>query len=169
MLYVTPEDYEIAERNGINAENVTQRVYVYGWEIERAITQPLTIRRKVDPLWEEWKQVAEENGVYKSLFNQRIKASGWSPEKAATTPIRNGRPLNTEWTEEEREQARKNGLDKNYMSVVKARIRLGWTREEALRTPILSEDERAKRVARGTRKYHERRKRDGRNENLRIN
>lgn len=157
--YITPKDFEIAERNGINATNVRQRVNDYGWDIDRAITQPLTIRQKADPVWDEWEQVATENGVYKKLFNQRINASGWSPEKAATTPIRKGRPIDLEWTEEERELARKNGLDKNYMNTVKARIRLGWTREEAFRTPILTENERAKRVAKGTRKYHERRKR----------
>lgn len=157
--YITPNDYAIAEENGIGEHALYQRVQVYGWDIDRAITQPLTIRQKADPVWDEWEQVATENGVYKKLFNQRIKAGGWSPEKAATSPVGKGRPLDLEWTEEERELARKNGLDKNYMNAVKARIRLGWTREEALRTPILTEDERAKRVAKGTRKYHERRKR----------
>ncbi|MDW0112223.1 hypothetical protein QT711_03435 [Sporosarcina saromensis] len=154
MYYVTPKDYEIAEQNGISAKNVTQRVYRYGWDIKRAITQPLVIRRKVDPLWEEWKDIATANGIVKKIFNQRINRHGWTAEKAATTPVGKAIKKNGKWTAEEIELAKKNGLDKNYMDTVKARIRLGWSREEALSTPILTADERAKRVVEGTRRYH---------------
>ncbi|MEZ7173603.1 hypothetical protein [Sporosarcina sp. OR05] len=153
MYYVTPKDYETAEQNGISAKNVTQRVYRYGWDIQRAITQPLIIRRKVDPLWDEWQDIASANGIVKKIFNQRINRQGWTAKKAATTPVGKAIKKNGKWTAEEIELAKKNGLDKNYMDTVKARIRLGWSREEALSTPILKADERAKRVVEGTRRY----------------
>lgn len=155
--YITPDDFMVAEKNGINSAALQQRVRDYGWDIDRAIIVPLKVETPFQPIWEKWEKIATKHGVSRVLFYHRVK-KGWPEAKSATFPIKRGKPLSDEWTEEEREIARRNGLDKNYMNAVKARINLGWTREEALNTPKLTENERAKRIAEGTRAYHERRK-----------
>lgn len=38
---ITEEHYKIAEQNGIDRRNVYQRVWGLGWDVDRAITQPL--------------------------------------------------------------------------------------------------------------------------------
>lgn len=39
--YITPEEYKIAESNGISRETLNGRVRKCGWSIERACTEPL--------------------------------------------------------------------------------------------------------------------------------
>lgn len=39
--YITPEHFAIAKSNGISQRNLTRRVYIDGWSINRAITQPI--------------------------------------------------------------------------------------------------------------------------------
>lgn len=82
-VYLTPKDYETAERNGIDARNLEQRFYAYGWDVERATTQPIGQRGTLDM---EYVRLAAEHGVSRDTFRQRIKKYGWSAEKAATTP-----------------------------------------------------------------------------------
>ena len=42
---VKEEQYQIAERNGINRATSKARVYCYGWSVERAITQKVDISK----------------------------------------------------------------------------------------------------------------------------
>lgn len=159
--YITPEDFEIAEKNGINQDALSQRVRDYGWDIDRAITDPLKVGVPFQPIWEQWEKVATENGISKNLFYQRIKIYKWAEKMAATQSLMAGKSLRIDWTKEERETAERNGLSANHMNLVVTRInKLGWSKEKALNTPKLSEEERTKRVAEGTRAYHERRKSD---------
>ncbi len=66
------------------------------------------------------------------------------------------------WTDEERALAEQNDLSANGMNLVSIRInKLGWSKEQALNTPKMSEAQRERRVTEGTRAYHERRKKDG--------
>ncbi len=39
-FYITPEEYEVAEKNGIDKRTLEQRIREYGWDKERAITIP---------------------------------------------------------------------------------------------------------------------------------
>ncbi len=41
MREITEEHYKIAEQNGIDRNNVYQRVWTLDWDIDRAITKPL--------------------------------------------------------------------------------------------------------------------------------
>lgn len=81
--YVTPEQYEIAEGNGIPKRNVNNRVYQRAWSVERAITQPLV----KDKLFKYWSDVALENGINRQLFWQRVRIQHWDYEKAATKEV----------------------------------------------------------------------------------
>ena len=48
--YITPEEYEEAERNGVDAFNLERRIRLLGWNKQRAINTPLrkiTNRKKM--------------------------------------------------------------------------------------------------------------------------
>lgn len=82
--YITPEDFETAEQNGLSMKLVRERVYNLGWDIDKAISTP---KRKIkkDPLWAKWRKVASENGVSYQLYSKRVKEWGIDPEVAAST------------------------------------------------------------------------------------
>ncbi|MBJ8054906.1 hypothetical protein JDS87_23885 [Bacillus cereus] len=71
----------MAAKNGINKMNVYQRVHVYGWEIERAITVP--IKNHKNRSRGKMLTTAEQNGISKTTYYQRIK-TGMDPYEAAT-------------------------------------------------------------------------------------
>lgn len=75
MDYLSDEDYEIAESNGISRQTVYQRIK-YGWSKKKAITRPVTNYRKL----------CKEIGLNYHTFNERLER-GWSVEKALTKPI----------------------------------------------------------------------------------
>lgn len=77
------EQYEIAKNNGINKNNVDQRI-IRGWNIEKAITWP--VNESFAKKYKKELEIAEENGIGYRLFRQRIKESFWEPIEAATVP-----------------------------------------------------------------------------------
>lgn len=87
MEYLTEEDYETAERNGIPRKLAYSRYYGCAWDKEKAITVPRRVnqgkRKRNYP--ESMYVQAELNGVSMYTVYSRIRR-GWSPEKAATTP-----------------------------------------------------------------------------------
>lgn len=156
--YLLPEDYKISRKNGIKDKTVQSRVYEYGWDVARAITERPKQYHSFEPIWEKWREVAISNGIHRDLFYDRVRMQGISEEEAATRPLSKGGRPSTRWTDEERDLMAKNGINPN---IVNTRVTvLGWTEDEALNTPKVSEKERAERVRLGTRKYHERRKRN---------
>lgn len=48
-VQITPEQFEIAERNGISRKNVYQRTREYRMPIEKAITKPLVGSKDMTP------------------------------------------------------------------------------------------------------------------------
>ncbi|MCC3939760.1 MULTISPECIES: hypothetical protein [Bacillus cereus group] len=80
--YITPEEYEIAEKNGVCASTLRSRIYDLCWSKERAIDTP-PIKNH---LWREVKDVALSNGIAMKTFEKRIKL-GWDFERAINTPI----------------------------------------------------------------------------------
>lgn len=84
--YLTEEDYETARKNGIHYNLAYNRVYVYGWEPERAITEPPFEMNKPTGEWDDWKEVCEQNGVSHQLFRTRKSRAlkkGMTDEQAA--------------------------------------------------------------------------------------
>lgn len=150
--YITPEDTTTAEKNGITHNALYQRVHSYGWDIDRAITQPM--KRDI-PFHSEWIDTAKNNGIKLSVFRARVRNQGWDEETAATTPIlssvecgiRSGDKKNI-FTEEQIKKMENLGLSR---STVRQRINsYGWSIEDAVNTPTLSLSERAKRARIGT-------------------
>ncbi|MCK1996817.1 hypothetical protein MPH47_06175 [Psychrobacillus psychrodurans] len=86
---LTPEQYRIAEKNGISKRNLEQRVYTYAWDVEEAMTIPTDGRGyKRDTKYGEYIKLAETNGVSYKAFHNRVHTLGWTMERAAKTPIR---------------------------------------------------------------------------------
>ena len=156
--YITPEDYETAEQNGITAELAETRAWERGWDIDRAVTTPKRVARCFKGTWGKWKETAARHDVDRILFINRVRSLGWSEEEAAT--IKKGKSRTPSfWTDEERKIAKRLGIDGNGMGLPRIRMKsLGWSREKAINTPKMTEEQRVKNVAAGTRRYHGRMK-----------
>lgn len=148
-IFITDEEYEIAEKNGISKGNVDQRVHAYGWEIERAITQPIRKQRK-HTYNQKYLDLAKENGISLSVYRYRVKEAGWDEERAATTPVLSLQEIGqmnaerlTKFTPEQIETFEKNGIPQG---TVRKRLELGWSMEEAITLPALKTGQRRKHI-----------------------
>lgn len=144
--YVTPEDYEKAEANGLSREIVYHRVYHYGWDIERAITTP----KKNHGKWGNWKpyyELMEKHGVNRRTFYTRV-GNGMSPEEAATKPLTprhervkvasEARKKRSKVPPDIRRLAEANGIS---LPLVYLRLRRGLSLQEAATKPKASHSE----------------------------
>ena len=145
-FYITPEDFKIAEENGIPEHVVTTRVRKLGWDVDKAITKPVRAKRKFTK--EEIKTM-EENGVNQNIAANRMYW-GWNLEEAITKPKKRGRQyVYPEWVYKE---ADKNGIS---YSALGNRIRRGMSLEEACTKKTITKLE-ALEIAR--KKYKENKK-----------
>jgi len=145
--YLTPEHFELAEKNGISKRLLSDRVYQRGWLINRAINQPKQNKNNTE-VFKLWAKVAEANGIRSILFSQRLIVSKWSYEKAATHKKMNKDEIAAEakktnvyriFTKEQHEIAKANGIKKGTMY---ARVRdYGWTVDDAITVTVYSQGE----------------------------
>ena len=140
-FYITDDDFETAEANGIKTLTVKNRVYRDGWDIDRAITQPV---EKHDPFckgWHDWKDKAL---VSKSTYLSRVR-KGWTYEEAALTkPMTHSEASRKKrkYSEELYRIARENGISEG---VVRYRVsQMKWDIEKAITTPLMSKGEAGK-------------------------
>lgn len=132
-FYLTDEHYRIAEENGIERIRVYQRVNENGWDIQRAITQPV---KRHSTVWREHEELANKNGIKCTTFISRIK-KGMTPKEAATTPVgsipKRRKITKGKLTKEHYAIAEANGIPR---ATVAARVyTYDWTVEEAISTP----------------------------------
>ena len=147
-FYITPEDFKIAEENGISKDTLLSRVRKLGWDIDKAITKPVRAKRKFT---EEEIKTMEENGVNRNIAAGR-RYWGWTLEEAITKSKKKGRQyVYPEWVYRE---ANKNGIS---YSALGNRIRRGMSLEEACTKKIITKEE-ALVIAR--KKYKEKKKAD---------
>lgn len=85
--YISPENFQRAEKNGIPKVTLINRIRLCGWDMERACTEPVN-RKTISTLTEEQKKMLEESGMRRGTFLSRINRLGWSIEKALSTPVR---------------------------------------------------------------------------------
>ncbi|MED1835390.1 hypothetical protein [Bacillus cereus] len=81
-FYISPEEYKIAESNGICKKTLEYRIRSSGWDKQRAITDPIQYKG------EEWisvKEIALKNGISRATFTQRRKR-GWELVESYTIP-----------------------------------------------------------------------------------
>ena len=133
-FYITPEEYKRAAENGIGKAALESRIRKYGWDKERALTQP--IQKQVDN--SKWYPIAEANGISKKLFLSRINKNKWSPEKAATEPVRYTAERNRKYSDEIYETLEANGISKGLFY---DRIRKGWSIERAMTEKKFTKEE----------------------------
>ena len=133
-FYITPEDFKIAEENGIPEYVVTTRVRKLGWDIDRAITKPVRSKRKFT---EEQIKIMEENGIDRNTASGRLN-KGWDPKEALTRPKKRGKQrIYPDWVYEE---ADKHGIR---YSALGNRIRRGMSLEEACTERVKTRQESA--------------------------
>lgn len=139
--YITPEEYVLAEKNGVNKRNLDARIRACGWDKEKAINTPVQRKRKYP---KKYINLAKSNGISTSCFAHRVKL-GWSLERAATKPIANLNERLKELHEKNRkyskqyvELANSNGISE---SLFYLRIRKGWDLETASIRPPMTRKE----------------------------
>ena len=131
-FYITPEDFKIAEENGISKGTLIMRVRRQGWDVDKAITTPVRAKRKFT---EEEIKTMEENGLDRNTVSCRLKW-GWALEEALTKPKKRGRQyVYPEWVYKE---ANKNGIS---YSALGNRIRRGMSLEEACTRKVITKSE----------------------------
>ena len=149
-FYITPEEYQIAESNGISRNTLDIRVRDLLWDKERAITEPTQKKNNGEM---KWADVAESNNIPRQTYYTRRKR-GMSKEEAATKPLQNKKKWASIMRERKKikgnmkypsyvyEKARKNGISH---SMLDNRMNSGnFTFEEAYTLPPLSPQECAR-------------------------
>lgn len=128
-MYLTDADYEQAAKLGLKEATVYQRVYTYGWEIEDAITRPVTVlgdnKRLID--------LAAENGITlnKSTVRYRLDRK-WSEADIISTYPHQRRDESHTINKDYLDLAAKNGIKPGTWY---HRHYRGWTKEKAATTP----------------------------------
>lgn len=138
--YITPGEYEIAERNGIRRQTVEVRIRRFGWGKQKAITDPPKVYKDRTAL----KALLKQNGIPFGVFQNRIYCLGWDEQTASTTPLRDA----VWWAENARragEKSRKYPREmvelaaRNGIPYARFRERvadLGWSYELAATKPV---------------------------------
>lgn len=99
--YITPEEFEIAQKNGISPTTLVYRVRDLAWGKEKAITRPTgPLKPSVKP----WRELALSNGISYKLLYLRINARGWDPMRTATEPVLSRSELAKKATEARRKK-----------------------------------------------------------------
>lgn len=126
-FYITPEEYIIAENNGISKTTLETRIRKLGWTKEKALNQE--VQKKKDN--SKWYKVAEQNGISKQLFITRINKNKWDPEKAANEPVKYTGERNRKYSDEVYRTLEDNDISRGLFY---DRIRRGWSIEKAMTT-----------------------------------
>ena len=124
--YITPEDYAIAEANGIPAHRVAHRIQQNGWSKQRAITTPVN-DHLLSPKVRHYLEKALENGVHRNTFRNRLNR-GIAPEDAWKTQKKSD--MLKPWVE----LALSNGI--KYSTFFGRVNNYKWTYEEAATIPV---------------------------------
>ena len=146
--YITPEEYEIAERNGIAKYTLEYRVRLYGWDKERAMTEP-PLQMQTIP--NDIKERAAANGISYNTLRCRIRYYGWDYERACTEPLQD-RKKQVQKVQKARRRYPQDILDlaeENNVKYATFQMRvnkLGWDMYKAATTPIMTHREMGLRL-----------------------
>jgi hypothetical protein len=140
-FYITPEEYKIAELNGIGKHLLENRVRNLAWEKERAITEPP--KKQSTPIPLEVREKARMNGIGHGTLRHRVHQKGWSYEKACTEPLfdRNDHisNLNKKYPDEILRLLEVNGI--KYSTFANRINRSGWNIYDAATVPVMTSKE----------------------------
>lgn len=132
-IYITPFDYEVAKTNGISAENVECRVRQLGWDVDKAITKPVTPRVLYGMV-----ELYKANGISRQTYSRRVR-EGMSPLEAATLPTRTPKEaaelgIGRRKLDPYIKRANENGI--SYQTFHSRISKLGWPKELACTKPV---------------------------------
>ena len=129
--YITPEEYKIAENNGICRRLLDARIREFGWDKSKAIIQ----KPKYNKELKKYIEIAKKNGINEPTFLSRLKKLKWSLERACTEPVKSRKDCiemigghNRKYPKEVYEKLDKNGIGRE---TFRKRMLKGWTVEEA--------------------------------------
>lgn len=138
-FYITPDEYDIAEENGIRKELLEVRIRTLGWSKQRALNEkPIVFNR----LSKEWINIAKSNGICYSTFKYRVNWLKWNVEIAATKQLQNRRnqakmahECSRKYPKHLKELAIKNGIkERTFYN----RLKSGWSLKEAATIPVMN-------------------------------
>ena len=154
--YVTPDEYDIAKKNGIPYRIVNARIRSSGWSKQRAITEPVLKRDR--GLNEEYVKKAKLNGISRDVFAYRV-SHGYTNEEAATIPVRDNKKLMSQLGKKRRKYSKEliklaesNGI--SIRTFYKRIQKNKWDPIKAATTPLILGTERAKMGAKAYREIH---------------
>lgn len=130
-FYITPEDYEIAKRNGICRRLLDARIRELGWDKETAITK----KPKYNKELKKYIQIAKLNGIKEATFLTRVRKLKWEVERACTEPVKSRKECaqligghNRKYSKEVYITLDNNRVDRETFRI---RMKKGWTLEAA--------------------------------------
>lgn len=136
--YITPEEYALAEQNGVSRPLLNYRVRQALWDKRVAINTPPKTPQIRD--FGQWEAVAKKNGINKKQLINRVN-KGWDLERAATEPltdaaerVQRGVMKRRKYSLEMMVEAENNGVSRETFY---RRIERGWTPEKAASTPLI--------------------------------
>lgn len=146
--YITSEEYQRAEKNGICKSTLEYRIRAALWERERALTESPT---KISE-WKMIKEIALKNNIRRSTFESR-RATGWTLIDAITKPVMSRKECieranqfnqnNSILTNEQIQCAKEKGIKPD---TIRNRLRKWkWDIEIAITNPALSASESGRR------------------------
>lgn len=145
--YVTPEEYEVAAKNGISRKLLDRRIRNLGWDKEDAMTKP-SIHNATG--WKNVKEIALKNGISHATYTARIKRNWRIIDAITTPPIDKYQAL--ELAEKVNSKCQNKVLNDEQMKIASlhgicyrlARDRIKrqkWSVEDAITTPVLTREE----------------------------
>ena len=143
-FYITPDDYEEAEKNGICRKLLDTRIRELGWDKDTAITK----RPKYNKELKKYIEIAKSNGIKEATFLTRIRKLKWELDRASTEPVKSRKECTTsiaghnrKYPREVYETLKKNEID---TETFRRRMLKGWTLEEATTRKPMSKKEAAR-------------------------
>jgi hypothetical protein len=126
MEYLTNEDYEIAEQNGIKRYTAYYRYNYLFWPKEKAITA------RPKGIWNQYANICKANGINQGTFYYRLRELNMSPKDAATMPAVKGgnRHKDAVFTKEVLDVAASNGISRG-TAYHRYKV-LGWSLEDSI-------------------------------------
>lgn len=149
-LYTISELLQFCNIENMSVNTLSHRIFVYGWDIDRALSQPMD--KKIQPFGTgerkyfyngeyynsyELSQMSNVDGLKPGHITTRIDHHGWSVERAITQPLKS-RDIKYEYNGEMYTATELANLspDKTMKNHdITDRIRFGWSIKDAVETP----------------------------------
>ena len=138
--WLEKEDIETARKNGIKKSTLYNRYYLWGWDVEKAINEPIQEKNKYKKLInDDIKKILAENNISERQFITRLQ-KGWDAQRASTQKI--GEMVKTyKYPKELVNKAISNGIS---YELFRFRVKKGWDINEACTKKPMTKSESAK-------------------------